>query len=262
MNRKDTVAIGSLDPGHVDGMFYMSVAGVYKQRDRVKALLRIENGGLLSRGRCELVQRFLWTTDCQWLLMIDSDQQISLDAFDKLINTADDAHPIVAGLYFGSWPGEVYPTAVPLIFTSKKGTTRYIPIDDYPTDKVIEVDSAGTGCLLIHRSVFEKFQADAGPHDTNWCWFRDMPVNGDWFSEDHFFCARAKEMGYQIYAHTGAVLPHRKRFWMSDQHHTPSAAEAMSARDAEKKAPAEVVETAEAEKAPEKAVKPRAARKR
>jgi hypothetical protein len=95
---------------------------------------------------------------------------------------------------------------------------RFVPILNYPDDRVIEVDSAGTGCLLIHRSVFEKFQADANPHQgQSWCWFQDMPVNGDWFSEDHWFCARAREVGYRLHAHTGVILPHRKRFWLSDK---------------------------------------------
>lgn len=221
MRTRDTVAIGWLDPGQVDGMFALSVASIYAERlPRMGALLRVEAGGLLSRGRNELVARFLDSTDCQWLLMLDSDERIDLPAFDKLIAAAHDGdRPIVAGLYFGAWPGELYPAAVPLIFRRNAGTTTFNSVVDYPPNQLIEIDSAGTGCLLVHRSVFEKFRANANPHQgQNWCWFQDMPVNGDWFSEDHFFCARAREMGYPIYAHTGAVLEHRKRFWLSEKH--------------------------------------------
>lgn len=227
MRTRDRVSIGWLDPGVVDGMFALSVANVYAQRlDRIDALIRVEAGGLLSRGRNELVDRFMTTTDSQWLLMVDSDEQLSLEAFDKLVGSVHDKdRPIVAGLYFGAWPGEFYPTAMPLIFRRQEGTTRFLPLVDYPTDELVEIDSAGTGCLLIHRSVFEAFQAQASPHEgASWCWFRDMPVNGDWFSEDHFFCARAKELGFPIWAHTGATLPHRKRFWLSEKHHRPEVA--------------------------------------
>lgn len=222
MRVRDKIAIGWLDPGVVDGMFALSVASIYAERlDRMGALLRVESGGLLSRGRNELTARFLDTTDCQWLLMLDSDMQLSLDGFDRLVDTVHDTdRPIVAGLYFGAWPGELFPTPCPLIFRAEQGTTRFIPIADYPVDQVIPVDSAGTGCLLIHRSVFEKMQADANPHQgTQWCWFQDMPVNQDWFSEDHWFCSRAREIGFPIHAHTGVVLPHRKRFWLSDKHY-------------------------------------------
>jgi hypothetical protein len=222
MRARDKVAIGWLDPGQVDGMFAMSIASIYAERlPKIEGLLRVEAGGLLSRGRNELVAQFLEHTDAQWLLMLDSDEQLSLEGFDKLVDSVHDAErPIMAGLYFGAWPGEFYPTACPLIFKSAPNSTRFLPIMDYPVDKVILVDSAGTGCLMIHRSVFEAFQADASPHQgKTWCWFQDMPVNGDWFSEDHFFCARARELGFQIHANTGVVLPHRKRFWLTEKHH-------------------------------------------
>lgn len=227
MRTRDRVSIGWLDPGVVDGMFALSVANVYAQRqERIDSLIRVQAGGLLSRGRNELVDRFMTTTDSEWLLMIDSDEQLGLDTFDKLVGAVHDKdRPIVAGLYFGAWPGEFYPTAVPLIFHRLPDSTRFAPVLDYPADTLVEIDSAGTGCLLIHRSVFEAFQAEASPHEgPSWCWFRDMPVNGDWFSEDHFFCARAKELGFPIWAHTGATLPHRKQFWLSEKHHRPEVA--------------------------------------
>jgi GT2 family glycosyltransferase len=224
MRSRDQVAIGWLDPGHVDGMFALSVANVYAQRrDRIEALIRVEAGGLLSRGRNELVARFMETTTAQGLLMVDSDEQLGLDTFDKLAAAVHDKErPIMAGLYFGAWPGDLYPTAMPLIFRRVPDSTRFLPVTDYPADQVIEIDSAGTGCLMIHRSVFEAFQSEATAHEgKTWCWFRDMPVNGDWFSEDHFFCARAQELGYRLHAHTGAILPHRKRLWLTERHFRP-----------------------------------------
>lgn len=221
MRSRDKVAIGWLDPGQVDGMFALSVMNVYgERRNRIEGLLRVRAGGLLSRGRNELVAQFLEHTDSDWLLMLDSDEQLGLDTFDKLLGAVHDKErPIVAGLYFGAWPGDPYPTACPLIFRRVPDSTRFTPITDYPADQVIEVDSAGTGCLMVHRSVFEAFQEQATPHEgKTWCWFRDMPVNGDWFSEDHYFCARAQELGYRLHAHTGAVLPHHKDFWLTERH--------------------------------------------
>lgn len=224
MRMRDRVTIGWLDPGQVDGMFALSIANVNSERrTRVEALIRVGSGGLLSRGRNELVSRYLSSTTAEWLLMVDSDEQLSLEAFDKLVDVAHDAErPIVAGLYFGAWPGEFYPTAMPLIFHKREGTTRFDPILDYPADTVVEVDSAGTGCLLVHRSVFEAIRAKATPHQgQDWCWFMDMPVNGDWFSEDHYFCQLAKSLGFPIHAHTGATLPHHKDFWITERHHRP-----------------------------------------
>lgn len=225
MRTRDKVAIGWISPGQVNDLFAVSVANVYRERaDRIEGLLAVRSGGLLSRGRNELVANFLEQTDSQWLLMIDADEQLGLDTFDKLVSAVHDKdRPIVAGLYFGAWPGEFYPTAMPLIFNRQADSTRFLPFVDYPHDSLVEIDSAGTGCLLIHRSVFEAFQVEATPHEGKvWCWFRDMPVNGDWFSEDHFFCARAKELGFPIWAHTGATLPHQKQFWLTERHHRPN----------------------------------------
>lgn len=222
MRARDKVSIGWIDPGHVEGMFAVDIATIYANRlSRVDSLIRCEAGGLLSRGRNEVVARFMEHTDAAWLLMIDSDERMSLAAFDKLIDSVHDVErPIMAGLYFGAWPGDLYPTAMPLIFRSVPGTTRFLPVVDYPDDSIIEVDSAGTGCLLVHRSVFEAFQKVATVHEgSRWCWFRDMPVNGDWYGEDNYFCMTAKELGFQVHANTGVVLPHRKRFWLTDKHH-------------------------------------------
>lgn len=221
MRTRDKVAIGWLSPGQVDSLFMLSIANVYgERRGRIDGLFGVTAGGLLSRGRNELVAMFLEHCDSEWLLMVDSDEQLGLDTFDKLIATVHDKdRPIVAGLYFGIAPGDPYPTGYPLIFKSIPDSTRFLPIGDYPDDSVIEIDSAGTGCLLIHRSVFEAIRADATPHEgKSWCWFRDMPVNGDWFSEDHYFCMRAKGLGFKIHAHTGAILPHHKSFWLTDKH--------------------------------------------
>ena len=230
----DKVIIGFISPGEVDALFAMRLAAIFRERrDRVVDLMCDENSGLLSRGRNQVVRNFLNHPDrAEWLLMLDSDMQLFVEHFDKLIQTAHDTErPIVAGLYFGAWQGDFYPTPVPLIFHEHpQRPGRFIPLDNYPRDAVIRIDSAGTGCLLVHRSVFERIAEDADPkHDVaryedgrseaKWCWFRDMPVHGDWFSEDHFFCARAREVGFQLHAHTGVMLPHRKKFWLEEKHH-------------------------------------------
>jgi hypothetical protein len=225
MRARDKIALGWIDPGQVDGMFAMSMMSIYAERlPKIGAVLRVEGSGLLSRMRNELVTRFLDTTDCQWLLMIDSDEQLSTAGFDKLVGSVHDKdRPIMAGLYFGAWPGEPYPQPVPLIYQLIPDTTRFTPIYDYPDDAVIPVDGAGTGCLLVHRGVFEKIREGATEHEgTDWCWFHDMPVRGDWFAEDLFFCRRAASLGFPIHANTGVILPHRKRFWLTEKHFRPA----------------------------------------
>jgi hypothetical protein len=40
-----------------------------------------------------------------------------------------------------------------------------------------------------------------------------------WRGEDLNFARRIKETGVPIHVHTGAVLPHLKRYWLTQDHH-------------------------------------------
>ena len=87
-------------------------------------------------------------------------------------------------------------------------------------NEIIEVDATGTGCLLIHRSVLEYMQENANPNQgRDWAWFAEGAINGTYFGEDLLFSKRLKSFGYKIHAHTGAILPHQKEFWLDQRHH-------------------------------------------
>lgn len=217
MKARERVAVGWIDPGEVDGAFAMSMLELYAtRRDRIAMMIRGEGSGLLSRLRNELVQNFMGGPG-EWLLFIDSDEKLSVAAFDKLIAAAHETErPIVAGLVFGAWPADgSMPKPVPTIARFDGG--RLEPVWDYPRDKVIEVDSAGTGCLLVHRKVFEAMRQTADEHEgRDWCWFRDAPIGGRWVSEDVWFIRKAASLGFPIHAHTGVLLPHHKAYWLTE----------------------------------------------
>lgn len=234
MRSADRVTIGWIDPGLVDGAFATSLIELVRARPgRVDGFVRIE-GGLLSRQRNEVVKTFLDRTDVEWLLFIDSDEQISVESFDKLVATAHATErPVVAGLYFGTLPpGEMgLPRPVPHLYRRAEDGISVVPIGDYPDDTVIGIDAAGTGCLMIHRDVLLAVRAGADEHEgTDWCWFRDLPIAGKWLGEDLYFCRRIRALGYQIVAHTGAILSHRRRFWLDERPY--EAARALSRLEA------------------------------
>lgn len=221
MRSKDRITIGWADPGTVEGEFAVRLMMLAQQRSSlIASFIRVEGSALVSRQRNEIVSTFLDSTDSAWLLMLDADEVLSAQAFDKLVAAAHDTErPLVAGLYFGAFDqGGLIPTPVPLIYAAMDG--KYAALHDYPIDQLIEVDAAGTGCMLIHRSILEAIRATATEHEgSNWCWFNDGPINGHWFGEDLIFCRRVQAAGFPIHAHTGALLPHRKRFWLTDAHH-------------------------------------------
>ena len=220
MRSGDRVAVGYCDPGTVDGAFcadMFTLAGARPQR--LGSLLRVEGTGLLSRIRNELVRTFLGSTDEDWLLMLDTDHRVPVAAFDRLIGAASFTRaPVVSGLYFAAYRGGLYPRPVPTIY--RLSDAGLVPMDDYPRDALIRVDAAGTGCLLVHRSVLERLRSAVPPQHRDWAWFADGPTDdGQWLSEDLTFCARLRGIGVPLHAHTGAVLPHRKAFWQDAAHH-------------------------------------------
>ena len=87
-------------------------------------------------------------SDSEWLFWIDSDTQVPVGALERMI-----AHgkTLVSGLYYGK--NDPHP---PIAYYKFNGA--YQPIDKatkWEKGEIIPVDSAGMGCMLTHRSVFE-----------------------------------------------------------------------------------------------------------
>jgi hypothetical protein len=210
--------------GTIDALLAMDLIHVAREKGgHFDHLVQVGNVGLTTRSRNVVVKTFLETTDADWLLMIDSDERLSLQTWHKLIDAAHDKdRPIVSGLVFAAFfDGEDSLRPVPTIYRMdpEKGLEA---IDAYPIDKLIEVDATGTGCLLIHRSVLLDMQKQATPNQgKDWAWFVEGAIDGTYFGEDLLFSKRLKSMGYKIFAHTGAILPHHKQFWLDERHHIP-----------------------------------------
>jgi hypothetical protein len=210
--------------GTIDALLAMDLIHIAREKDgHFDHMVQVGNVGLTTRSRNVVVKTFLETTNANWLLMIDSDERLSLDTWHKLIDAAHDKdRPIVSGLVFAAFfDGDDALRPVPTIYTMdlEKGLQ---PIDSYPENQLIEVDAVGTGCILIHRSVLLEMQKQATPNQgKNWAWFVEGAIDGTYFGEDLLFSKRLKSMGYKIHAHTGAILPHHKQFWLDERHHSP-----------------------------------------
>lgn len=216
------ISIGACDPGEVNAAWAYRIFQLCQSRgQRLGPFIRIEGSGLLSKLRNRVVKAFLDNTDSDWLLMLDVDEQLTLEAFDLLVDTAHDKErPVVAGLYFGAFDKSkhLYPKPIPLIFQDVP--EGFLPLFNYDKNSIFQIDACGTGCMLIHRSVLEKMREMADPNQgPDWCWFWDGPINGNWISEDLLFGRRIRQLGFPIYVNTGAILPHEKSYWLSEEHH-------------------------------------------
>jgi hypothetical protein len=224
MKSKDKICIGMVNNGTIDSMLAQDLIHIaIHPSQRFHNLVQVGNIGLTTRSRNLVVKTFLETTEAAWLLMIDSDERLSIDAFTKLVDAAHEKdRPIVSGLVFAAFfDDEDGLRPVPTIYRMdpERGLEA---IDAYPENQLIEVDAIGTGCILIHRSVLLEMQKQATPNQgKNWAWFVEGAIEGTYFGEDLLFSKRLKSMGFKIHAHTGAILPHHKQFWLDERHHTP-----------------------------------------
>lgn len=217
MKSNETICIAWAHTGTVDTQFALDMITIVKKRKQVTNYFCVNGTGLLAKSRNLLVKNFLDNTKDDWLLMLDDDESIPLESFDELVKAASQDRRVVAGLYFAALWNDNNLRPVPLIFHLDE-THSVVPYDNYPKNAIFEIVAAGTGCLLIHRSVLvemqKQFEGTMGP---DWAWFQDGPIgNNKWLSEDLMFCSRLNSMGIKIYANTAAKLGHHKSMWVTE----------------------------------------------
>jgi hypothetical protein len=80
-------------------------------------------------------------------------------------------------------------------------------VGDYPRDAVIQIDSTGGACVLIHRGVLEKMRAEWGDH-----WFTPITNKrtGGPFGEDTSFFLRCRDLGIPVHMDTSVKTSHDK----------------------------------------------------
>lgn len=221
MKPKEKLCVGIVNDHTINSDLAVDLVTLaLKRANRFHSMVQVANIGLLSRSRNVLVKNFLEQTDTDWLLMIDSDERLPLDAFDKLVALADAAsRPIVSALVFAAFfDNDDNLRPVPTIYEMVDGQLHCL--DRYPEDQPLQVDATGTGCLLIHRSILQRLRDEAGDNQgPDWAWFADGAIGGRWFGEDLLFCRRLHALGIPMWVHTGAILKHRKEFWLDDRHH-------------------------------------------
>lgn len=221
MEKDETIHITWCHSGEVDALFAHSMMTIIqKMPERIGSFNNIQGLGLLSKSRNIAIKHFLDNTEDDWVFLVDADEYIGLPEFKTLIDAAErDERPFMSGLYFAAnFTTPELLQAIPLIFIMTDNGVQ--PYFDYPRNEIVEIYAAGTGAMLIHRSVLEYMREyGAETFGEDWCWFQDGPLEGNkWLSEDLTFCGRLQHLGIPMYAHTGAIFPHHKRFWLMESH--------------------------------------------
>lgn len=136
----------------------------------------------------------------QWLFFLDSDCITPPDVIPRLMRWS---LPIVSGMYCRRSPPHGVPVAI------KNGTwLQHVPPDNTP---LVEVDFVGAGCLLVHRSVFEKPYPESPPGKPWFHWKVDQAgylPPGEALSEDFEWNRKVRNMGYKVMLDTSVKCLH------------------------------------------------------
>ena len=150
-----------------------------------RSFITYSAGQPFDSGRNGLVKGGL-SQGCEWIFFLDDDVLVPGDCIARLMSHGK---PIVSGLYWRRSP----PLA-PVAMRIGKDTPAWID-NPAPNAGLQRVDYVGAGCLLLHRTVFDKVPQP---------WFdwladrEDLPPTQR-LSEDFAFCQKAKAAGYELW---------------------------------------------------------------
>lgn len=164
---------------------------------------------MVDDARNGLAEAFL-SSPTEWMLWLDSDMLFPPETLEELWKTAVERNAkLVTGVYYQRkgnnlpclWVrgnelsnGEVAAANTPRgKYNEYVGTFTFPHIDKKES---FPVHAAGFGCVLAHRSVFEKMDRP---------WFKFIPGT---CSEDFYFFVQASKLGYQLWANPIPVLGH------------------------------------------------------
>lgn len=173
-------------------------------------LFTISQESLIPRARNVFAARLLKSTHSH-ALFLDADISVHPCVVARMIQAN---FPIVCCPY-PKKSSEISFTSAPVNETS---------IDNW----ICEVDHAATGCMLVHRCVFETLKNTATSylndipgyedHCDNgafWDFFQVGVKDGRYLSEDYGFCNMAKAHGFKIHALIGCNITHTGRYGFS-----------------------------------------------
>ena len=218
---KETLSIGWCDNGLTDGKFTEGLVYTIMQASSygvtVNNALRVQ-GNQIGRQRQVLFDKWANDVKTDWLLWVDSDIVLTVDVLKKLWDTADKiAKPVVCGVYFISKENEQsVMQPMPAIFNEGEDEFTIQYIHPLPDNQIIQVDNAGLGLTLMHKSCVPKLR-EVSP---DYSLFAEKEGMGDkYISEDIVFFRNLKKAGIQVYANTSARVKHMKRFALDERYY-------------------------------------------
>jgi len=126
--------------------------------------------------------------DYDYYLSLEQDVVPPKDVIEKLMKHDKE---ICSGLYFKEKEGELIPI---MYLPHKEGFAKLLKFEEIPENELIEVVTAGLGCVLIKRNVMEKIKFRYEKNEKPW--------------DDVWFCEDARKKGFKVYVDTSIRCKH------------------------------------------------------
>ena len=124
-----------------------------------------------------------------WLVQFDTDHQFEPDIVGRLLHFADSAKVDVLSGFYQMKASPFSPVLFEWVDIGGKPGLQ--PIATWPDIPVMQIGSAGGGCLFVRRKVFDRIASE----------LKQKPFDHiDEFSEDHSFFLRCKKLGIACWA--------------------------------------------------------------
>lgn len=175
--------------------------GTMPESDDYSVSIDFTYGQPVDSNRNKMVKSFLEDEDNEWLFMVDNDVVPPKD-FLKMVDTGK---KVVSGTVTIKKDGVPHPV---IVKQKENGEFRRMGLDEYQEEiqdnGLVEVDSVGTGCLMIHRSVLEEMKPP---------WFKFL-YNEDGtlkLGEDFYFGQKLQELGHDTFVHSDVLCSHYRK---------------------------------------------------
>lgn len=175
---------------------------------------------LITRGRNSIASTFI-NSDCSHLLFIDADIGFNPEDVFKLISHKMDIvcagypaklidwHSVYHAARHGVTPNMLHHYASPYIYNRNPTGDHY--------GNLVDVIEAGTGFMLINRTVFEIMSEHVNSYIANQFgsdrvtikeFFATSIEDGFLLSEDYHFCRKWRSLGGKVYVDKSISLQH------------------------------------------------------
>ncbi len=169
-------------------------------RDRYQLILDHSKNLNVDNNRNKIVERFL-KEDFDWLLMIDEDNPPNADPLD-LIELDKDVMILPTPMFNPEKDAGI------LFNVFKEVGNELITLTPDLENKLVRIDSGGSGCILIRRNVLESIKR---PFESKWDKKGIRQIGSD-----VLFCMKAKKRGFEIWTHWDYICSHYKTINLLD----------------------------------------------